>query len=262
VAAPGQVTPRTHMAMVAFEKFDTDHSGVLDVAEFHKAMRSLGLGYSYADAENLFNMMDEDGNGEMSMQEFLAHCREYIGNSAEAAVDEDPTDPESQARRAFKKYDRNRRGYLEIVEFSKAIQELGLGSSLADAEQLFDMADEDGSGRLDEAAFVRTCVGAGFGGAADEQGAGDAIPAPAGPMQFTGNPTVDATTLFNRYDEDRNGYLDIYEFMRAMKEIGLKMSYQETQGLFSQMDTDGSGTMELEEFTTHYINTLVKMRRS
>ena len=48
-------------AMIAFERFDLDNSGNLDVQEFYKAMQSLGMGYSFEDAENLFMMMDEDG---------------------------------------------------------------------------------------------------------------------------------------------------------------------------------------------------------
>eukprot|EP00668_Euglena_longa_P016135 GGOE01020345.1.p1 GENE.GGOE01020345.1~~GGOE01020345.1.p1 ORF type:complete len:672 (-),score=121.83 GGOE01020345.1:252-2267(-) len=262
-APSGPVSPRTHMAMVAFEKFDTDHSGNLDVREFHKAIVSLGLGYSFDDAENLFNMMDEDGNGIMSMQEFLAHCREYINNSAQAAAEETPKDPEAQARQAFHRFDRDRDGFLDVKDFLLAIRELGLGTTMEDAEQLFSMVDEDGSGTMDEDEFVTHCIsafqnGGVFGGSSSRE---SAPAAPAGPVQYSGNPTADAANLFRRFDEDQNGYLDIYEFMRAMKELGLGLTFQDAKSLFSQIDTDGSGMMDEEEFTTHYINHIVKQRR-
>eukprot|EP00667_Euglena_gracilis_P005968 EG_transcript_6014 len=260
----GPVSPRTHMAMVAFEKFDTDHSGNLDVREFHKAIVSLGLGYSFEDAENLFNMMDEDGNGSMSMQEFLAHCREYINNSVQAAAEEAPKDPEAQARQAFHRFDRNRDGFLDVNDFLQAIRELGLGTTMEDAEQLFSMVDEDGSGTMDEEEFVSHCISAfqnaGAFGAGGGGGGGSAAarPAPTGAVKISGDPTADAANLFRRYDEDGNGYLDIYEFMRAMKELGLGLTFEDAKALFSQIDVDGSGMMDEEEFTTHYINHIVK----
>lgn len=54
---------------------------------------------------------------------------------------------------------------------------------------------------------------------------------------------------------------DIYEFMRAMKELGLGLTFEDAKALFSQIDVDGSGMMDEEEFTTHYINHIVKQRR-
>lgn len=255
------------MAMVAFEKFDEDHSGNLDVHEFHKAIRSLGLGYSFEDAENLFNMMDEDGNGVMSMQEFLAHCREYINNSAQAAA-EQPMDAESRARLAFRRYDKDANGWLDVNEFLQAIRDLGLGTTLEDAEQLFSMVDEDGSGTMDENEFVSHCLSAfqngGVLGARQNSMAPSMSDAPVnqGPLQLTGNPEADAAMCFKRFDEDHNGYLDIYEFMRAMKELGLPLSFQDSKALFSQIDADGSGTMDEEEFTIHYINHIVKQRKA
>ncbi len=44
--------------------------------------------------------------------------------------------------------------------------------------------------------------------------------------------------------------LPLIEFMRAMKELGLGMSYAEAQAVFNTIDTDGSGTMEETEFTS------------
>eukprot|EP00668_Euglena_longa_P045922 GGOE01061605.1.p1 GENE.GGOE01061605.1~~GGOE01061605.1.p1 ORF type:complete len:318 (+),score=99.51 GGOE01061605.1:1-954(+) len=258
------VSPRTHMAMLAFERFDTDHSGNLDVHEFHKAFQSLGLGYSFEDAENLFMMMDEDGNGEMDMQEFLNNCREYITNSAQA-VEADVGDlpMEGRAHTVFQRYDNYGQGYLELQDFLAAVREVGLGASEEDARNVFAMMDSDGSGTLIEDEFVRYCVTTADGGVFTvSRQAEDPIVRQAGPLVFTGNPNVDAKMCFSRFDDDGNGYLDIYEFMRAMKELGLGVSFQEAQALFSQIDTDGSGTMDEEEFTEHYINHIVSQRRA
>eukprot|EP00667_Euglena_gracilis_P002499 EG_transcript_2500 len=258
------VSPRTHMAIMAFQRFDTDHSGNLDVQEFHKAMQSLGLGYSFEDAENLFMMMDEDGNGEMDMQEFLTHCREYITNSAQA-VEEDMGDVpmEERAVTVFRRYDNYGQGYLELQDFLAAVRDLGLGTSEEDAKSVFAMMDSDGSGTLIEAEFVRYCVTIADGGVFTvTKEAADPIVRQAGPLVFTGNPLADAKMCFRRFDDDGSGFLDIYEFMRAMKEMGLGMTFQEAQTLFSQIDTDGSGTMDEEEFTTHYINHIVAQRKA
>lgn len=255
---PGAVSPRTAVALAAFRLYDVDGSGELDVHEFHKAMQEMGMGHSFEDAENLFNMMDEDGNGVMSLPEFMAHCQEYIrnGNGAGPLSEEQA---EAEARKAFHRYDVDGSGFLDVNEFAQAVKDLGLGTTLEDAEALFSMADDDGNGTMECEEFVQHCV------AAIQNGGQFREPDPTEllrskkslrkkpSMRKTGDPQVDAVNSFKKYDIDDSGYLDIYEFMSAMKELGLGFTFEDAKALFSKIDVDDSGTMDCAEFTEHYL---------
>jgi Ca2+-binding EF-hand superfamily protein len=263
------LTPRSHMAMAAFKMFDEDGSGELDVHEFHKAMVSMGLGYSFEDAENLFMMMDTDGSGLIGMSEFLAHCQDYINNAQQQPAGNEfaGMSPEDAARQAFRKYDDDGNGWLDVNEFMHAMKDLGLGTTFEDAENLFSMVDEDGSGTMEEEEFVQHCMDA----IVAMQEEDDNEPTPAlmrqptalgvtmsssfrqqGKLQLTGDADKDARLVFEKFDIDKSGYLDIYEFMAAMRELGLGFTFQDAQSLFDNIDTDGDGTMELNEFVVHY----------
>jgi centrin-1 len=257
------------MAIAAFKRFDVDGSGQLDVNEFHKAMQQLGMGSTLEDAENLFGMMDEDGSGTMDMEEFLTHCREYINQGAlMAGEDGAGLDWPERAKQVFQRYDNFGQGALSLVDFLSAVRDLGIGVTEEDARNSYDMLDSDGSGNLIESEFIKYVVSVTGGGGEGASGGEvvfrlpeDPVARAAGPLRFTGNPAEDAKECFRRFDDDGNGYLDIYEFMRAMKELGLPTSFAETQALFAEIDTDGTGTMEEEEFVAHYVNHIVSQRQ-
>ena len=46
---------------VAFDAFDTDHSGSIDAEELGKAMQSMGKHMNSKDLRDLINNVDEDG---------------------------------------------------------------------------------------------------------------------------------------------------------------------------------------------------------
>ena len=122
------------------------------------------------------------------------------------------------------------------------------------------MADDDGNGTMEMEEFVMHCVDAIRNGMAFR----DSLPSGARlksrhslivkpSLQPTGNPTEDAKNTFKKFDIDNSGYLDIYEFMSAMKELGLGFTFSDAKALFSEIDTDGDGTMDCGEFTSHYL---------
>jgi Ca2+-binding EF-hand superfamily protein len=57
--------------------YDTDRSGAIDMNEFANALTYLGLSISRDDAAAIFCVIDTDGNGTVSMSEFIEH---YIAN--------------------------------------------------------------------------------------------------------------------------------------------------------------------------------------
>ena len=64
-----------------FDQFDTDHSGALSKDEIKAAMVCL-LGNAW-DLDQLFESMDVDSNGEVSLQEFkdFLQANKYVFNA-------------------------------------------------------------------------------------------------------------------------------------------------------------------------------------
>jgi len=54
--------------------YGTDKSGAIGVDEFANALIYLGLGISRDAAAAIFCVIDTDGNGTLSMSEFIEHC--------------------------------------------------------------------------------------------------------------------------------------------------------------------------------------------
>merc|ERR1711883_5172 len=56
----------------AFNLFDADNSGAIDVRELKAAMRALGFEVKKEELKKMINDIDNDGNGSIEFQEFLS----------------------------------------------------------------------------------------------------------------------------------------------------------------------------------------------
>jgi Ca2+-binding EF-hand superfamily protein/ribosomal protein L12E/L44/L45/RPP1/RPP2 len=59
-----------------FHEFDADNSGTLDFKELKKAFASHGAHFSYEDFKDFFARIDDDGSGEISLDELIAWVHE------------------------------------------------------------------------------------------------------------------------------------------------------------------------------------------
>jgi hypothetical protein len=62
----------------AFEKFDTDGSGVIDREEFASSMHALGLRLSPEQYDKIFQQVDVDGSGGIDLAEFMAMVKKFM----------------------------------------------------------------------------------------------------------------------------------------------------------------------------------------
>ncbi|CAJ1412681.1 unnamed protein product, partial [Effrenium voratum] len=67
---------------------------------------------------------------------------------------------------------------------------------------------------------------------------------------------------FKRMDDDRNNYMDVGEFVKAMNELSLNLSEAELQKLWHYLDRDGNGRVTMEQFLRIFKPKLSERRRS
>jgi hypothetical protein len=57
--------------------------------------------------------------------------------------------------------------------------------------------------------------------------------------------------LFRQWDGDASGALDVGEFRHGVAALGITAAYEVCDALFSEMDIDGSGSIEHREYVRH-----------
>lgn len=139
--------------------FDKNGNGAMDRAEFVNVLNGMNVG---ADAltqtmcSELFDLVDMDGSGETSVEEFLgwvfALHRAYCGGVRSRLGQMDP----DQVREYFQKVDANGSGSLDRAEFATFIKKFSPDSGLARTEinELFSVIDIDHSGEIEAPEFL------------------------------------------------------------------------------------------------------------
>ena len=54
--------------------------------------------------------------------------------------------------------------------------------------------------------------------------------------------------VFNKIDIDGSGTIDFEEFLKVMKQLGVRLNRKQLKEKFMKVDTDGSGTITFQEF--------------
>ena len=81
----------------AFRVFDHDGNGVLSCSEFFSACRWLGLKMLPADVHEIVRQIDEDGDGLISPEDWLAWMKDVAEEDAAAAAEADSDPRASEA---------------------------------------------------------------------------------------------------------------------------------------------------------------------
>ncbi len=115
----------------AFNMFDKDGSGNIDVQEMRDAMRALSVILSKDQVQKMMATVDTDGNGFVDYEEFRTLIKDHIKIR----------NKEEELRNVFRIYDEDDTGLIEFNDLRRVASELDHGN----------VSDEDIYGMLFEA---------------------------------------------------------------------------------------------------------------
>ncbi|XQJ27365.1 Zinc finger, C3HC4 type (RING finger)/Ring finger domain/zinc-RING finger domain/EF-hand domain pair/EF hand/EF-hand domain/Secreted protein acidic and rich in cysteine Ca binding region containing protein, putative [Leishmania guyanensis] len=129
-----------------FVFFDDDDSGMLDRNEVGRLARWLNFANTPQGVKQIFDDMDFDHSGRLSLGEFLTWLRHNKPNPK--TLYGLTQSQYNTIMMQFRMYDTNQDGCLEMGEFTRLVQNLGDVRDTATAQRLFQMIDRDRDGAI------------------------------------------------------------------------------------------------------------------
>merc|ERR1711990_900142 len=129
----------------AFDLFDADGGGTIDIEELGTAMTALGFQPKKAEIKKMVDDMDKDSDGTIDFQEFLTLMAGKMSSK----------DLKDDMVKAFKLFDADGVGKISFKNLKAVATELGESMSDADLQGMMDEADADGDGVISEDEFLK-----------------------------------------------------------------------------------------------------------
>ncbi|XP_038597257.1 calmodulin-A-like [Tachyglossus aculeatus] len=133
----------------AFELFDQDSDGTITTKELGTVLQSLGQNATEAELKAIIGKVDTDGNGKVDFPEFL---------SLMAQVMKEPK-AEDGIREAFRMFDKDGNGYVSAAELRQVLATLGETLTDEEVDEMIQVADTDGDGKVNYEEFVLVLKG-------------------------------------------------------------------------------------------------------
>mmetsp|Transcript_58760 Transcript_58760/g.137164 ORF Transcript_58760/g.137164 Transcript_58760/m.137164 type:complete len:895 (+) Transcript_58760:110-2794(+) len=186
---------RRHMALrERFEELDDDDSGEISLQEFRTLIWDLGFTVNQQEVEKLFAEVDTDGSGFIDFDEFevaVSNSLENYGFTREEV---------HEFEGLFDRYDQDKSGKLSPDELASALGWFGTPTSIAQAEELFEICGHFDGEPLTKSEFLRV-------------------------MRIRLQQQIDAIRAqFAANDVDKSGSLDVAEVGDLVIELGYSTS--------------------------------------
>ncbi|XP_033829972.1 uncharacterized protein cetn2 [Periophthalmus magnuspinnatus] len=136
----------------AFELFDTDGSGLIDVKDLKVALRAMGFEPKKEEIKKMINEVDKEGTGKITFTDFLAVMTQKMAEK----------DSKEEILKAFKLFDDDETGKISFKNLKRVAKELGENVTDEELQEMIDEADKDGDGEVSQQEFLRimkkTCL--------------------------------------------------------------------------------------------------------
>ncbi|RXM31145.1 Centrin-1 [Acipenser ruthenus] len=129
----------------AFDLFDTDGSGTIDVKELKVAMRALGFEPKKEEIKKMIADVDKEGSGTIDFNDFLSMMTQKMSEK----------DTKEEILKAFRLFDDDGTGKISFKNLKRVAKELGENLTDEELQEMIDEADRDGDGEINEQEFLR-----------------------------------------------------------------------------------------------------------
>merc|ERR1711934_645126 len=122
----------------AFNLFDADNSGAIDVRELKAAMRALGFEVKKEELKKMISDIDNDGNGSIEFGELLEMMTGKMGEK----------DSREDIGKVFKRFDDDNTNKISFRNLARVAEELGENIDDEELQDMINQADRDGDGEI------------------------------------------------------------------------------------------------------------------
>ncbi len=245
-----------------FEAIDLDRSGELDRGEIRELGAQLGAEMTEAELQSAMDEMDEDGNGEVDLDEFLAwwkNARSSDSTWARMIARRERQEKEREwLNDLFDHIDADGGGTLDIEEINMMTNDLGLSLTTVELSAAMEEMDKDNNGDVDFEEFFTWYVessSAGQGLATEIQRGlqrSEMLQMARNAMFAAmdgGKGTDHLKILFDRLDEDGSRSIEVSELVYLVDGLRLNMTREEIEIAIQEMDKKNTGEIDFEEFS-------------
>merc|ERR1719220_581642 len=127
--------------------FDSDGGGEISTRELLKVFKMLGFTPTKDELDEIVDVVDQDGSGEIDFDEFLIMMVMQI-------KEESKSQDETVLKDAFRILDVDKGSYLSLDELSNAFNACGANPSADEIQAIFTDANKKGDGKLDMDEFL------------------------------------------------------------------------------------------------------------
>ncbi|CAH0482943.1 unnamed protein product [Peronospora belbahrii] len=134
-----------HEIREAFDLFDMNGTGTIDLKEVKVAMRALGFEPKKEEMHELIATLNKDSNGTINYADFVTMMTLKMSEK----------DPHDEIRKAFYLFDTDKTGKISFHNLKRVAKELGENMTDEELQEMIDEADCDGDGEINEKEFLR-----------------------------------------------------------------------------------------------------------
>ncbi|CAF2832439.1 unnamed protein product [Rotaria sp. Silwood2] len=129
----------------AFDLFDADGSGTIDVKELKVAMRALGFEPKKEEIKKMISDIQKENAGTIDFNDFLQLMSQKMAEK----------DSKEEILKAFRLFDDDSTGKISFKNLKRVAKELGENLTDEELQEMIDEADRDGDGEINEQEFLR-----------------------------------------------------------------------------------------------------------
>ena len=129
----------------AFDLFDTEGKGEIDIKELKVAMRALGFEPKKDEVRKIIQEVDRDGEGVIRFNDFF----EILGQKVSER------DPVEEMKKAFMLLCEDGQERITLKSLRKTAEELGETMTKEELQEMIDEADYDRDGEIGEEDFIK-----------------------------------------------------------------------------------------------------------